>query len=39
MLYEAVQAELVELEPEEDDVGRALKQLDPVLDGLRQRSG
>lgn len=38
MLYEAVQAALVDLEPEEDAVSRALKQLDPVLEGLRQRA-
>jgi hypothetical protein len=39
MLYEAVQAALVDLELEEEAVSRALKQLDPVLDGLRQRAG
>lgn len=39
MLYDAVQAALVDFEPEEEAVSRALKQLDPVLDGLRQRSG
>lgn len=39
MLYEESQAALVDLEVEEDAVGRALKQLDPVLDGLRQRTG
>jgi hypothetical protein len=39
MMYEAVQAALVDLDLEEEAVGRALKQLDPVLDGLRQRAG
>jgi hypothetical protein len=39
MLYEAVQSALVDLDVEEGAVSRALKQLDPVLDGLRQRSG
>jgi hypothetical protein len=38
MLYEDVQSALVDLELEEDAVARALKQLDPVLDGLRQRA-
>jgi hypothetical protein len=38
MLYEEVQTALVDLELEEDAVARALKQLDPVLDGLRQRA-
>jgi hypothetical protein len=39
MLYEQVQSALVDLDLEEEAVNRALKQLDPVLDGLRQRSG
>lgn len=38
MLYDEVQAALVDFDFEEDAVARALKQLDPVLDGLRQRS-
>jgi hypothetical protein len=38
MLYDEVQSALVDLELEEEAVGRALKQLDPVLEGLRQRS-
>jgi uncharacterized membrane protein YkvA (DUF1232 family) len=38
MLYDEVQAALVDFDFEEEAVGRALKQLDPVLDGLRQRS-
>jgi len=38
MLYEAVHAALVDLDLEEEAVSRALKQLDPVLDGLRQRA-
>ena len=38
MLYEEVQAALVDLDLEEEAVSRALKQLDPVLDGLRQRN-
>jgi hypothetical protein len=38
MLYEEVQSALVDLELEEDAVSRALKQLDPVLEGLRQRA-
>jgi hypothetical protein len=38
-LYEAVQSALVDVDLEEEAVSRALKQLDPVLDGLRQRSG
>lgn len=37
MLYDEVQAALVDLDIEEEAVSRALKQLDPVLDGLRQR--
>jgi hypothetical protein len=37
MLYDEVQAALVDLDIEDEAVGRALKQLDPVLDGLRQR--
>jgi len=37
MLYEEVQSALVDLDLEEEAVSRALKQLDPVLDGLRQR--
>jgi hypothetical protein len=37
MLYDEVQAALVDLDIEEEAVNRALKQLDPVLDGLRQR--
>jgi hypothetical protein len=37
VLYEEVQSALVDLDLEEEAVGRALKQLDPVLDGLRQR--
>jgi hypothetical protein len=36
-LYEEVQAALVDVDLEEEAVNRALKQLDPVLDGLRQR--
>jgi len=36
-LYDEVQAALVDLDLEEEAIGRALKQLDPVLDGLRQR--
>lgn len=38
MLYDEVQAALVDVELEEEAIGRALKQLDPVLDGLRQRA-
>ena len=38
MLYDEVQAVLVDIDLEDEAVGRALKQLDPVLDGLRQRS-
>jgi hypothetical protein len=37
MLYDEVTAVLVDIDLEEEAVGRALKQLDPVLDGLRQR--
>jgi hypothetical protein len=37
MLYDEVQATLVDLDLEEEAVGRALKQLDPVLDGLRHQ--
>ena len=37
-LYDAVTAALVDIDVEEETVARALKQLDPVLDGLRQRS-
>jgi hypothetical protein len=37
MLYDEVQSALVDLEIEEEAVNRALKQLDPALDGLRQR--
>jgi hypothetical protein len=37
MLYDEVQAALVDLDLEEEAVGRALKQLDPILDGLRQQ--
>jgi hypothetical protein len=37
MLYDAVQAALVDVDLEEDAVARGLKQLDPVLEGLRQR--
>jgi hypothetical protein len=38
MLYEEVQTALVDVELEEEAVNRALKQLDPMLEGLRQRS-
>jgi hypothetical protein len=38
LLYEQVQAALVELDLEEDAVSRALKQLGPVLEGLRRRA-
>jgi hypothetical protein len=38
MLYDEVTSALVDLELEEEAIGRALKQLGPVLDGLRQRS-
>ncbi|MFI5307359.1 MAG: hypothetical protein ACHQ53_08415 [Polyangiales bacterium] len=38
MLYDEVQSALVDLDIEEEAVSRALKQLDPVLEGLRQRS-
>jgi len=38
VLYEEVQAALVDLDIEEEAVNRALKQLDPVLEGLRQRA-
>jgi hypothetical protein len=38
MLYEEVQSALVDVDLEEEAVNRALKQLDPVLEGLRQRS-
>ena len=38
VLHEQVQAELVELDLEEDEVNRALKQLGPVLEGLRQNA-
>jgi hypothetical protein len=38
MLYDEVQAALVDLDLEEEAVSRALKQLDPVLEGLRQRA-
>ena len=37
MLYEEVQSALVDLDLEEEAVGRALKGLDSMLDGLRQR--
>ncbi len=37
MLYDEVQSALVDLDIEDEAIGRALKQLDPVLDGLRQR--
>lgn len=36
-LYDEVQAALVDLDIEEEAVSRALRQIDPVLDGLRQR--
>jgi uncharacterized membrane protein YkvA (DUF1232 family) len=38
MLYDETTAALVDLELEEEAIGRALKQLGPVLDGLRQRA-
>lgn len=38
MLYDEVQSALVDLDLEEEAVSRALKQLDPVLEGLRQRN-
>ena len=38
MLYDEVTSALVDLELEEEAIGRALKQLGPVLDGLRQRT-
>lgn len=38
MLYDEVIAALVDLELEEEAISRALKQLGPVLDGLRQRA-
>ena len=37
-LYDEVTAALVDLELEEEAISRALKQLGPVLDGLRQRA-
>jgi hypothetical protein len=37
VLHEQVHAALVELDLEEDEVNRALKQLGPVFEGLRQR--
>jgi hypothetical protein len=37
-LYDEVISALVDLELEEEAIGRALKQLGPVLDGLRQRA-
>ena len=37
-IYDETTAALVDLELEEEAIGRALKQLGPVLDGLRQRS-
>ena len=37
MLYDEVTAVLVDIDLEEEAVARALKQLDPVLDGLRQQ--
>jgi hypothetical protein len=38
MLYDEVQAALVDFDFEEEAIARALKQLDPVLEGLRQRN-
>ncbi|HMJ02854.1 MAG TPA: hypothetical protein VK506_07925 [Conexibacter sp.] len=38
MLYDETTAGLVDLELEEEAISRALKQLGPVLDGLRQRA-
>lgn len=38
MLYDEVTSALVDLELEEEAISRALKQLGPVLDGLRQRA-
>lgn len=38
MLYDEVHAALVDLDLEEEAVHRALKQLGPVLEGLRQKS-
>ena len=38
MLFDEVTAALVDLELEEEAISRALKQLGPVLDGLRQRA-
>lgn len=37
-LYDEVTSALVDIELEEEAIGRALKQLGPVLDGLRQRA-
>jgi hypothetical protein len=39
VLYEEVQSALVDLEPEEDEIARALKDLGPALEGLRRRAG
>jgi len=38
MLYDETTAALVDLELEEEAIGRELKKLGPVLDGLRQRA-
>jgi hypothetical protein len=39
VLYEELQAALVDLDLDEGSVGRALKQLGPVLDGLARHAG
>ena len=39
MLHDEVLSVLVDVDLEEEAVARALKQLDPVLEGLRQRGG
>jgi uncharacterized membrane protein YkvA (DUF1232 family) len=39
MLYEELQAALVDFDPAPDAVARELKELDPVLDELRKKAG